>query len=153
MNHPTPPAAWLHPRRWTAASSKTVWGGGLANYTVEAKLIEDKLTFEPAPAQSGNPKVLAPLAQAFSQNGGLKVLSGNLGKSVIKVSAVKPANRVVEARARVFHTQDGMQAAFKNGELNTDVIAVVRFQGPAHRHAGAVRSPWRSACCRRVRCA
>jgi phosphogluconate dehydratase len=67
---------------------------------------------------------------AFSQNGGLKVLSGNLGKSVIKVSAVKPENRVVEAKARVFHTQDGLQQAFKNGELNGDVIAVVRFQGP-----------------------
>ena len=49
---------------------------------------------------------------------------------MIKVSAVKPENRVVEAKARVFHTQEGMQAAFKNGELNGDVIAVVRFQGP-----------------------
>jgi phosphogluconate dehydratase len=109
---------------------KTVWGGGLSTYTVEAKLIEEKLTFEPAPAQSANPRVLAPASSPFSQNGGLKVLSGNLGKSVIKVSAVKPENRVVEARARVFHTQDGLQAAFKNGELNGDVVAVVRFQGP-----------------------
>jgi phosphogluconate dehydratase len=109
---------------------KTVWGGGLSNYAVEAKLIEDKLTFEASPTQSGNPKVLAPVKDAFSQNGGLKVLKGNLGKSVIKVSAVKEANRVVEAKARVFHTQDGLQAAFKNGELNGDVIAVVRFQGP-----------------------
>ncbi len=74
--------------------------------------------------------MLAPVKDAFSQNGGLKVLSGNLGKSVIKVSAVKPENRVIEARARVFHTQEGLQAAFKNGELNGDVIAVVRFQGP-----------------------
>jgi phosphogluconate dehydratase len=109
---------------------KTVWGGGLSNYTVEARLIEEKLSFEVSPAQSGNPKVLAPVKDAFSQNGGLKVLKGNLGKSVIKVSAVKPENRVVEARARVFHTQDGLQQAFKNGELNHDVIAVVRFQGP-----------------------
>ena len=109
---------------------RTVWGGGLSQYTVEAKLIEDKLSFEPSPALSGNPKVLAPVSAAFSQNGGLKVLSGNLGKSVIKVSAVKPQNRVVEAKARVFHTQDGLQQAFKNGELNGDVIAVVRFQGP-----------------------
>jgi phosphogluconate dehydratase len=67
---------------------------------------------------------------AFSKNGGLKLLTGNLGKSVIKVSAVKPENRVIEAKARVFHTQDGLQQAFKNGELNRDVIAVVRFQGP-----------------------
>ncbi len=109
---------------------KTVWGGGLSNYAVEAKLIEDKLTFEPAPAESGNPKILAPVSAAFSQNGGLKLLRGNLGASVIKVSAVKPENRVVEAKARVFHSQDGLQAAFKAGELNGDVIAVVRFQGP-----------------------
>jgi phosphogluconate dehydratase len=109
---------------------KTVWGGGLSQYTVEAKLIESKLAYGPAPAQSGNPKVLTGVNAAFAPNGGLKVLGGNLGKCVIKVSAVKPENRVVEARARVFHTQDGLQAAFKNGELNGDVIAVVRFQGP-----------------------
>ncbi len=109
---------------------KTVWGGGLSTYTVEAKLIENKLTFEPSPAQSGNPKVLTPASAPFSQNGGLKVLSGNLGKCVIKVSAVKPEHRVVEAKARVFHTQDGFQAAFRNGEFTGDMIAVVRFQGP-----------------------
>ncbi|WP_417310561.1 phosphogluconate dehydratase [Devosia sp.] len=109
---------------------KTVWGDGLAGYTVEAKLIEDKLSFEPSPEVSGNPRVLTTAKEPFSANGGLKVLSGNLGKSVIKVSAVKPENRVVEAPARVFHTQEGMQAAFKNGELTGDVVAVVRFQGP-----------------------
>lgn len=109
---------------------KTVWGTGLSGYTVEARLTEEKLDFVPSPAVSGNPKVLAPVKEAFSQNGGLKVLSGNLGKSVIKVSAVKEANRVVEARARVFHSQDGMLAAFKAGEITGDVIAVVRFQGP-----------------------
>jgi phosphogluconate dehydratase len=109
---------------------RTVWGDGLRAYTVEARLVEDGLAFEPSPAASGNPKILAPAAAPFSQNGGLKLLSGNLGKSVIKVSAVKPENRVVEAPARVFHTQEGLQAAFKAGELNGDVIAVVRFQGP-----------------------
>jgi phosphogluconate dehydratase len=109
---------------------KTVWGAGLSGYTVEAKLNADKLSFEPSPTLSGDPKVLAPAKAPFAQNGGLKLLSGNLGKSVIKVSAVKPENRVVEAKARVFHSQDGLQAAFKAGELNGDVIAVVRFQGP-----------------------
>src|SRR5690606_15634987 len=109
---------------------KTVWGGGLSSYAVEARLLDDKLTFEPSPRESGNPKVLAPVSAAFSQNGGLKLLRGNLGASVIKVSAVKPENRVVEARARVFHSQDGLQAAFKSGDLNGDVVAVVRFQGP-----------------------
>jgi phosphogluconate dehydratase len=109
---------------------KTVWGEGLSSYAVEAKLIEDKLTFQPSPKESGNPKILVSSKDAFSKNGGLKLLTGNLGKSVIKVSAVKPENRVIEAPARVFHTQEGLQAAFKAGELNRDVIAVVRFQGP-----------------------
>jgi phosphogluconate dehydratase len=109
---------------------KTVWGTGLSGYTVEARLHEDKLSFEPSPRASGAPKILTSVKDAFSKNGGLKLLTGNLGKSVIKVSAVKPENRVIEARAKVFHTQDGLQQAFKNGELNRDVIAVVRFQGP-----------------------
>jgi len=109
---------------------KTVWGGGLSNYTVEARLIGDKLTFEPSPAQSGNDKILVPVKAAFSKNGGLKLLNGNLGKAVIKVSAVKPEHRVIEAPARIFHSQHGLQAAFKAGELNRDFIAVVRFAGP-----------------------
>ena len=109
---------------------KTVWGGGLSGYTVEAKMLEDKLSFTPVPSESGNPKVLAPVKEAFSPSGGLKLLSGNLGRSVIKVSAVKPEHRVIEAPARVFHSQQGLQAAFKAGELNHDFIAVVRFAGP-----------------------
>ncbi len=109
---------------------KTVWGHGLSNYTVEAKLIEDQLTFEPSPAESALPKVLTSAKNPFQETGGLKLLTGNLGRSVIKVSAVKPEHRVVEAPARVFHSQDGLQAAFKSGEINGDVIAVVRFSGP-----------------------
>ncbi|MDB5622460.1 MAG: phosphogluconate dehydratase [Devosia sp.] len=109
---------------------KTVWGNGLSNYTVEAKLIEDKLSFEPAPKQSHLPKVLTGSATPFQQTGGLKLLTGNLGRSVIKVSAVKPEHRVVEAPARVFNGQEEMQAAFKAGTLNSDLIAVVRFSGP-----------------------
>ena len=109
---------------------KTVWGDGLSNYTVEAKLIDEKLAFEQSPRESALPKVLTKVDTAFSPTGGLKLLSGNLGRSVIKVSAVKPEHRVVEAPARVFHGQDALQAAFKNGELNSDMIAVVRFSGP-----------------------
>ncbi len=109
---------------------KTVFGGGLSGYAAEAKLIEDKLAFTPAPDESGDPKVLTKVSTAFSSSGGLKLLTGNLGKSVIKVSAVKPEHRFVEAPARVFHTQQGLQAAFKAGELNRDFIAVVRFAGP-----------------------
>lgn len=109
---------------------KTVWGNGLSGYKVEAKLIEDKLAFEAAPKESGLPKVLTGTANPFQQTGGLKLLTGNLGRSVIKVSAVKPEHRVIEAPARVFHGQEGLQAAFKAGELTGDMIAVVRFSGP-----------------------
>jgi len=109
---------------------KTVWGTGLSGYTVEAKLIADKLTYEPAPAESALPKVLTSARTPFQQSGGLKLLTGNLGRSVIKVSAVKPEHRVVEAPARVFHGQEQLQAAFKAGELVGDMIAVVRFSGP-----------------------
>ena len=109
---------------------KTVWGDGLSNYTVEAKLLDDKLAFEQSPKESALPKVLTKVATAFSPTGGLKLLTGNLGRSVIKVSAVKPEHRVIEAPARVFHGQEGLQAAFKAGELNGDMIAVVRFSGP-----------------------
>lgn len=109
---------------------KTVWGTGLSGYTVEAKLIDEKLSFQPAVAISPAPKVLATAAEPFQQTGGLKLLTGNLGRSVIKVSAVKPEHRVVEAPARVFHSQDELQAAFKAGELTGDVVAVVRFSGP-----------------------
>ena len=109
---------------------KTVWGDGLSNYTVEAKLIEEKLTFEASPKESALPKVLTKVATPFQETGGLKLLTGNLGRSVIKVSAVKPEHRVIEAPARVFHGQEGLQAAFKAGELNGDMIAVVRFSGP-----------------------
>jgi len=74
--------------------------------------------------------VLAPAAQPFSADGGLKLLAGNLGRAVIKTSAVKPEHRVVEAPAIVFDTQEALMAAFQRGELNRDFVAVVRFQGP-----------------------
>ena len=109
---------------------KTVWGNGLSNYAVEAKLIDDKLAFEASPKESALPKVLTTVATPFQETGGLKLLSGNLGRSVIKVSAVKPEHRVIEAPAKVFHGQEGLQAAFKAGELTGDMIAVVRFSGP-----------------------
>jgi phosphogluconate dehydratase len=109
---------------------KTVFGTGLSGYAAEARLIEEKLTFEPAPEKSGNPKVLTSVKEPFQATGGLKLLTGNLGRSVIKVSAVKAEHRVIEAPARVFHSQQALQAAFKAGELEGDMIAVVRFAGP-----------------------
>jgi phosphogluconate dehydratase len=109
---------------------KTVWGTGLSGYTVEAKLVEEKLSFEASPKESALPKVLTSSKTPFQESGGLKLLAGNLGRSVIKVSAVKEEHRVIEAPAKVFHSQEGLQAAFKAGELNGDMIAVVRFAGP-----------------------
>ena len=74
--------------------------------------------------------MLAPAAKPFSATGGLKLLDGNLGRAVIKISAVKPERHVIEAPALVFHDQNELTDAFKRGELNRDFVAVVRFQGP-----------------------
>lgn len=110
---------------------RTVNGTGLDGYTVEAKLNEEgAVRRDPAPAVSGDEKVLAPMPKAFQANGGLKVLDGNMGRAVIKISAVAAERHIIEAPARVFNSQDDLQAAFKRGELTGDVVAVVRFQGP-----------------------
>ena len=110
---------------------RTIWGHGLSAYAVEAKLGADgTVVREAAPDISGDPKVISRAEEPFQSNGGLKMLKGNLGKAVIKISAVKPQHQVVEAPARIFHSQHELQAAFKAGELTGDFVAVVRFQGP-----------------------
>ncbi|MCX5495913.1 phosphogluconate dehydratase [Kaistia dalseonensis] len=110
---------------------KTVWGNGLSAYTVEPKLDEaGAIVWSEGATTSLDEKVLAPVSKAFSVSGGLKVLSGNIGRGVIKISAVKPERRFIEAPAKVFHTQEDLQHAFKAGELNGDFVAVIRFQGP-----------------------
>ncbi|MEI8717286.1 phosphogluconate dehydratase [Mesorhizobium sp. ISC11] len=110
---------------------QTVWGEGLRPYAVEAKLGSDGgVVREASPRTSGDEKVLAPFNKAFQATGGLKVLSGNLGHAVIKTSAVKPERRIIEAPARVFDSQQGLNDAFKAGTLTGDFIAVIRFQGP-----------------------
>ena len=109
----------------------TVWGQGLDLYRQEPKLADDgSIAWQEGAGASHDEAVLAPVAKAFSANGGLKVLDGDLGRSVIKVSAVKPERHVVEAPAVIFHSQDALMAAFKAGELEKDFVAVVRFQGP-----------------------
>ncbi|QPF73867.1 phosphogluconate dehydratase [Roseateles sp. DAIF2] len=82
------------------------------------------------PPASGDEGVLRGAAAPFSPTGGLKLLSGNLGRAVIKVSAVPEDRHIIEAPARIFDSQEAMQAAFKAGELERDVVVVVRFQGP-----------------------
>ncbi|WP_113447363.1 phosphogluconate dehydratase [Rhizobium cremeum] len=110
---------------------RTVFGQGLAAYTIDPQLGEDgTVVRQPAPEESADPKVLSRIEAPFQPNGGLKMLTGNLGKAVIKISAVKPERHVVEAPAIVFHDQQELQDAFKAGKLDRDFIAVVRFQGP-----------------------
>ena len=110
---------------------RTVNGTGLDAYTVEARLTDEGgVAWVPATRDSGDPKVLSTAREPFQKNGGLTVLDGNLGRAVIKVSAVAPERRVVEAPARVFASQEALQAAFKAGELTSDFIAVLPFQGP-----------------------
>ncbi|OUS21983.1 phosphogluconate dehydratase [Rhodobacterales bacterium 59_46_T64] len=109
---------------------RTVAGDGLGLYTREPRLADGKLTFVDGPRKSENDKIIRPARDPFQKTGGLKVLKGNLGEAIIKISAVAPERRVIEAPARVFHDQDSVKAAFKAGEITTDTIIVVRFQGP-----------------------
>ena len=109
---------------------RTIAGVGLDAYTQEPWLSPEGLAWRPAPRESGDTSVLRPASDPFSADGGLKLMRGNLGRSVIKVSAVKSEHRVVEAPARVFDGQDDVLKAFEAGELTRDVIVVVRYQGP-----------------------
>ena len=109
----------------------TIMGAGLNGYTKEARLgASGELAYADALAVSADESVLRPCGRAFQPTGGLQVLQGNLGTSVIKTSSIPADRHVIEAPARVFHAQEELHAAFKAGELNRDVIAVVRFQGP-----------------------
>lgn len=112
---------------------RTVAGEGLHRYAVEPRLAEGgAVTWVPGPTSSGDLDVLRPAEAPFSPDGGLRVLSGPLGTSVVKTSAVAPEHRVVTAPARVFDDQADLLAAFAAGELDgQDFVAVVRYQGPA----------------------
>ncbi|MCW5706572.1 phosphogluconate dehydratase [Shinella yambaruensis] len=110
---------------------RTVYGQGLQAYTIDPKLGADgAVVRDKAPKVSHDPKVLASIETPFQPTGGLKMLTGNIGSAVIKISAVKPERHVIEAPAKVFHDQLELNAAFKAGELTGDFVAVVRFQGP-----------------------
>jgi phosphogluconate dehydratase len=89
-----------------------------------------QLIWSDPPAQSGDTTILRGVQEPFDAEGGLRRLQGNLGRAVVKVSAVAPEHRRIEARAKVFETQDALLAAFKAGELTGDFVAVVRGQGP-----------------------
>src|SRR5690606_32541831 len=95
----------------------TVMGAGLDAYALEPWLDGERLAWRPVPAASGDTEVLRPVNNPFSEDGGLRLLTGNLGRSVIKVSAVKPQHRTVKAPAVVVHDQQELLAKFKAGEL------------------------------------
>ncbi len=109
----------------------TVVGRGLSRYTEEPVMTDGVLRWRDGPRESGDAQVLATTAAPFADEGGLRLVAGNLGRGVIKVSAVAPEHRVIEAPARVFDSQEALQVAFEAGELHRDVVAVVRFQGPS----------------------
>ncbi len=109
----------------------TIMGTGLAGYLQEPRLAGDgSLEWKKSASSSADLAVLRGAADAFQPTGGLNVLKGNLGTAVIKSSSIPKDRHVVEAPARVFHSQEALLAAFKAGELNSDHVSVVRFQGP-----------------------
>ena len=107
----------------------TVAGKDLSDYGQTAVIADDKLSWTPV-GDSGDETILRPASAPFSPDGGMRILSGNLGRACIKVSAVERERWIIEAPARVFSDQSEVQAAFKAGELERDVVVVVRFQGP-----------------------
>ncbi|MDY0330616.1 MAG: phosphogluconate dehydratase [Thiomonas sp.] len=113
------------------ADVQTVAGPGLARYAQEPGLDGGQLVWRGVNGDSLDRDILRPVADPFAPDGGLKLMTGNLGRAIIKVSAVKPEYREITAPALVFDDQDDLLAAFKRGELERDFVAVIRFQGPA----------------------
>ncbi len=116
---------YMHPDVGTVAE------GGLREYGKVPEMVRDRLVWRDLPKKTQNDKVVRNADTPFSETGGLKLLTGNLGRSVIKVSAVPIDRHIIEAPAIVFTTQQELLAAFKAGKLERDFVAVVRFQGPA----------------------
>lgn len=108
----------------------TIVGHGLTHYTKEPFMEGDQLVWRDGVEASLDDEVVRSIDNPFSKEGGLSLLEGNLGRAVIKVSAVKEENRVIEAPAAVFHDQNDLAEAIRTGELKRDCVAVVRYQGP-----------------------
>jgi phosphogluconate dehydratase len=108
----------------------TIAKGGFGDYTADPRLIDDELVWEPTPAQPLDAAMVRPVSDPFQPDGGMKLVKGNLGRAIFKLSAVDAARWTIEAPARVFADQNEVLAAFKAGELERDVVVVVRFQGP-----------------------
>lgn len=127
--------AWLFRELLTAGllheDVQTVAGAGLSRYCQEPYLHNGELAWRDGPQASLDSDVLRPVSAPFAADGGLRMLDGELGRGVVKVSAVAPEHRQVTAPCRVFDSQEDFVAAFQAGELARDLVAVVRFQGPA----------------------
>ncbi|MFN3277229.1 MAG: phosphogluconate dehydratase [Paracoccus hibiscisoli] len=108
----------------------TITGSGMDSYVREPKLDGDRVRWEDGARTTLNDRILRPASDPFAASGGLKQLQGNLGRGVIKISAVAPERHLIEARARVFQDQESVKTAFRAGEFTEDTIVVVRFQGP-----------------------
>ncbi|MEO0501538.1 MAG: phosphogluconate dehydratase, partial [Pseudomonadota bacterium] len=112
------------------ADIMTVWTGDLTAYAREPAREDDELVWRNAPTESGNETLLKPAADPFAPDGGMRLLTGNLGRAIMKTSAVEEDRWTIEAPARIFADQDDVLAAFEAGEFTGDTIVVVRFQGP-----------------------
>lgn len=111
---------------------KTVAGaGGLSRYAQEPKLESSAIAYQDGPKSSGDNEILTRVEAPFRKDGGLSLLKGNLGRGIIKISAVRRVHHIVEAPAMVFEDQNELMEAFQQGRCDKDMVAVVRFQGPA----------------------
>ena len=110
---------------------QTIAGSGLSLYAQEPHLEDGVLSWREGAAESLDTAIVRPVSEPFSKEGGLRLLAGNLGRGVMKISAVKPEHHVIEAPCAVFQEQADFIAAFQRGELDRDVVVVVRFQGPS----------------------
>jgi phosphogluconate dehydratase len=111
-------------------TAKTVWGENLFDYVSEANLKNSELTWSKSKPKSFDSSILKSVEDPHQKNGGLKMLKGNIGKGVIKISAVSIDQQKINAPAMVFDNQNDVKEAYDKGLLNKDVIIVVRFQGP-----------------------
>jgi phosphogluconate dehydratase len=111
-------------------TAKTVWGKNLFDYVSEANLKNSELTWSKSKPKSFDSSILKSVEDPHQKNGGLKMLKGNIGKGVIKISAVSIDQQKIKAPAMVFDNQNNVKEAYDKGLLNKDVIIVVRFQGP-----------------------
>ena len=104
--------------------------GGLRQYTQEPTLESGEITWQDGASTSLDESIVASVKAPFMPDGGLRLLQGNLGRAVVKTSAIKPQHRIIEAPAKIFHSQDALREAFETGELNEDFVAVITYQGP-----------------------